>query len=344
MGGYGCNDTLTTNGNVFVLDANGGAASSLHVFSGPDGSTPDGRVVLTADRGLLLGATTTGGPGGGGVLFQIPLGPKPTASTGGPYTVAEGATVTLMATGKDPDGGQVTFAWDLDNDGEFDDSSSEVIDYVAGSDRDGPGTYPVAVRVTTQAGVFTDASSAVTVTNVAPIVDAGGGVVLEWGQPLGRGGAFTDPGAEDWTATVDYGDGSGLLGLVLSEKSFTLAHSYARAGWYTVTVTVTDDDGGVGTDTFVVTWTAGSVTSGPFDQIADLIEDGTLNSGQGTSLLTKLEQALSALEAGGERKAVTMLEAFIHEVSAYENAGTLEDATADSLIAAALAVIDSISG
>ena len=43
----------------------------------------------------------------------------PTADAGGPYTVDEGSSITVTATGTDPDGDPVTFAWDLDNDGTF---------------------------------------------------------------------------------------------------------------------------------------------------------------------------------------------------------------------------------
>jgi len=56
------------------------------------------------------------------------------------------------------------------------------------------------------------------------------------------------------TATVGYGDGSGVQSLTLNpDRIFTLSHTYADSGTYTVTVTVTDDAGGVGSDTAVIT-------------------------------------------------------------------------------------------
>lgn len=57
--------------------------------------------------------------------------------------------------------------------------------------------------------------------------------------------SFTDPGADEWTAMVDYGDGS-LETLEMIGKTFPLSHTYAGSGSgpFTVTVTVTDDEGG----------------------------------------------------------------------------------------------------
>ena len=56
-----------------------------------------------------------------------------------------------------------------------------------------------------------------------------------------RAGSFTDPDADSWSATVDYGDGAGAVPLSLAaDKSFQLSHSYLDNGSYTVTVSVDD--------------------------------------------------------------------------------------------------------
>jgi hypothetical protein len=82
-------------------------------------------------------------------------------------------------------------------------------------------------------------------------VDAGADVTTT--GTLSQNGSFTDPDADTWTATVDYGDGSGTQPLTLSGKNFTLNHTYTSSGTFTVTVSVDDGVSGVGTDTVQVT-------------------------------------------------------------------------------------------
>ena len=92
-----------------------------------------------------------------------------------------------------------------------------------------------------------------TVNNVAPTVDAGGRTTVHVGAMFTRNGSFTDPGADSWTATVNYGDGAGVQPLDLnSARRFHLQHRYVTPGAYTVVVTVRDDDGGVSADSFVI--------------------------------------------------------------------------------------------
>jgi PKD repeat protein len=114
------------------------------------------------------------------------------------------------------------------------------------------GVYTVTLTVSDR---FLDdqASVEVTVTNVAPVVNAGPDATRDEGSQFTQNGSFVDPGDDVWTATVDYGDGSGVQALALTGKNFTLSHTYIDNGSYTVTVTVSDDDGGVGDDQLTVT-------------------------------------------------------------------------------------------
>ncbi|HET9602159.1 MAG TPA: ExeM/NucH family extracellular endonuclease [Acidimicrobiales bacterium] len=74
----------------------------------------------------------------------------PTVDAGGPYTVVEGGSMTLTATGTDPEGGTLSFAWDLDGDGMFESPGASVT-FAAGADQ-APATRTVTVRVTDQSG------------------------------------------------------------------------------------------------------------------------------------------------------------------------------------------------
>ncbi|MGJ0515824.1 MAG: PKD domain-containing protein, partial [Methylomicrobium sp.] len=115
------------------------------------------------------------------------------------------------------------------------------------------GVYTVTVAVTDDNGGSGSDTVQVTVNNVAPAVNAGADATANEGAAFSQSGSFADPGADTWTATVDYGDGSGVQALALSGKTFTLNHVYADNGVYTVTVAVTDDNGGSGSDTVQVT-------------------------------------------------------------------------------------------
>jgi len=173
----------------------------------------------------------------------------PVAGTLGIYTVDEGSSIKLNgAADSDPNGDRLNFDWDLDGDGTFE-TKGAMAEFVGA---DGPAEQHVTLRVTGLSG--TDrASTTVTVRNVAPTVHAGADAIVNEGSAFSQAGAFTDPGADTWSATVDYGDGSGLQPLSLNGKNFTLAHAYADNGAYTATVTVTDDDGGAGSGTVQVT-------------------------------------------------------------------------------------------
>lgn len=84
-------------------------------------------------------------------------------------------------------------------------------------------------------------------------------------------GSFTDSDSLSWTATVDYGDGSGVQPLSLSGQNFTITHLYNTPGTFTITVAVTDNQRAVGTATTTVT-----VNAAP--QIAAL-SGGSINTG-----------------------------------------------------------------
>ena len=174
-------------------------------------------------------------------VVRVVLNDPPTVSAGGPYGVDEGSTVTLTASGSDPEGGSVSYAWDLDGNGTFETAGQSV----SFSPDDGPATPVVRVRATDDAGLDSTAQATVTVVNVAPTVTAldpspVNGLV---GQGVTFTGAATDPSTADTAAgfawAFDAGSGFGAFG------SNGFVTSYSACGTHSVDAKARDKDGGV---------------------------------------------------------------------------------------------------
>src|SRR4029079_15217880 len=123
--------------------------------------------------------------------------------------------------------------------------------------------YTVTVKVTDKDGGVGTATFKVTVSNVAPTVTAPANQTANEGASTSFSlGSFSDPGVNDspWAVDVDWGDSTAHSTFNASTQGSlgSLSHTYADnttppAKGYTVTVKVTDKDGGVGTATFKVT-------------------------------------------------------------------------------------------
>ena len=183
-----------------------------------------------------------------GLHFNMP----PTADAGGPYSVAEGGSVTLSASGTDPENDTLTYAWDLDNNGTFETAGQNAT--FSAALLDGPSTWTVKVRVF-DGDLAAVASATVSVQNVAPTASAGGPYA---GVPFGSvtfAGVATDPaGPRDtltyaWDFDYDGTFAADATGVDLKNPS----HIYLTTGTYTVALRVTDDDGGASFATAPVT-------------------------------------------------------------------------------------------
>jgi hypothetical protein len=164
----------------------------------------------------------------------------PTVDAGGPYAVDEGSSVTLTAAGSDPDGGALSYAWDLDGDGVYETAGQSV----SFAPDDGPASRTVSVRATDPAGLSAAASASVAVHNVAP--------TAAFSAPAGAdvGSSFTlsltgaaDPSAADTAAGFTYAFDCGAgYGPFTSSASASCAAG--DVGPAAVGAIVRDKDGG----------------------------------------------------------------------------------------------------
>jgi hypothetical protein len=211
-----------------------------------------------ADNGTFTVTVTVNDDAGSGTdTVQVTVNNvPPTVSAGADATINEGSTFTQPGSFTDPGTADTWTATINYGDGSGNqplalnpDKTFSLSHTYADN-----GVFTVTVTVTDDDGGSGSDTVQVTVNNVPPIVDAGADATINEGATFSSTGSFTDPGADTWTATVNYGDGSGSQPLTLNaDKTFSLSHTYPDNGLYTVTVTVTDDDGGAGVDTVTVT-------------------------------------------------------------------------------------------
>jgi PKD repeat protein len=131
----------------------------------------------------------------GGTVRRIRyVGSSPTAeATATPTTGSPPLTVSFDGTGsRDPDGDALAYAWDLDGDGAFDDSTSSQPTYVYTT----AGTYTASLRVTDTRGLTGTDTVTITVTgNTAPtatITAPTAGTTWRVGDLISFSGSATD--------------------------------------------------------------------------------------------------------------------------------------------------------
>lgn len=288
--------------------ATGKAVAEQVVIDGIKGTGVDASFLQARDAILAADQTNSGGAnrcliwsafaaremgfsaassGNGSSVTPATDGPAncvPTASAGGPYNGAEGSTITLTsAASTDPDGQPLSTAWDLDNDGQFDDGATPSIGFSTGQD----GVFTVGVEVTDGDGFKDTATAVVTVTNAAPTVDVPAIPAADEGSLVTANVSAVDPGWLDvLEATVDWGDGtSSLVGgsqeSVPPDATYSgqATHVYGDNGVYNVTFCVADDDTSTcSTEPVTVNNVAPSVVLDPA-QLNDLVEGGLLPTG-----------------------------------------------------------------
>jgi hypothetical protein len=211
-------------------------------FIGVDGPATLTVIVQVTDNGGLTGvasATVT--------VDNVP----PTATFNASASVDEGSDILLSLTNPvdvPADLSSLQYAFDCGSGysafGASNTASCPTVDN---------GTRNVGGKVMDKDGDVSEYTATVTINNVAPTV--GIPVVSPEssteGSSVTASATFSDPGVNDapFTCIVNYGDGSGnLTGTVSGNTCTGPAHVYLTFGSYTVTITVTDKDGGTGSN------------------------------------------------------------------------------------------------
>ena len=209
---------------------------------------------LITNTAVLVATDPVFGPLNTSAIFEVNIPPEIDIIRF--YEINEGQSITLTGTITDPgqlDSFELVVNWG--------DGLTETLNYPSGTTAfnvphhyadDDPTVTPVdeyfiSLTLFDSDGAFDEKVAYATVHNVAPTVDIGADITILPDQTITFTGIFTDPGVLD-TFTYDWSFGDG----VTATGTLTTSHIYPDEGSYTVTLTVRDDDSGVGQDTRIV--------------------------------------------------------------------------------------------
>jgi Ca2+-binding RTX toxin-like protein len=221
-------------------------------------AVPTAVAVQSDDKVVVFGVGNTADDFALARYGQTVVAP-PVASAGVDQFINEGQFANFSAAGST--GSKLTYAWDLDNDGQFDDGVGVTASRSFGDN----GNFTVRVQVTDDQNQSDIAALVVHVANVNPAPSVGGPTSGVRQQSLSFTGSFIDPGFLDThQVSWNFGDGNTIaLHPSTDPGALVPTHVYTSSGTFLVTFGVRDDDNAtVFTQSYSVTIAATGIVAG----------------------------------------------------------------------------------
>jgi len=257
----------------------------------------------------------------------------PLAAIAGPAALNEGDSATFSASASiDPNGTIVSYEWSFS-----DGATASGVDATRTFAQD--GLYVVTLTVTDNDGLTDTASISVVVANVVPTAAAIADATVIAGGTYTVAGTFADPGADTWTVTVDFGDGSAPAQAIVSSREFSLGHVYPAAGTFTVTVTVADDDASSSATHTVTVISPAAALEPALAAVSDLVARGKISRGLGNLLKAEIAAAQDLLNRGKTVAASALLRVIVVQIDLFVRLRVLTAADAAPLRAILVQVI-----
>ncbi len=228
--------------DILLFDAKGNA---INAFDSGGTLIPSGQPALPT--GAIQTATGANARVRYSLISSIPgfAGAVVSASTSGSaYTIAEGQSVTLSGSATPATNTTIeSETWDLNSDGTFGDvvglNPTVTWSELVALGLNGPGTYPIALRVESGTTTVT-AYSSLTITAVAPVVSASGSGTVTLGQPYTIDFSAQEVSGVNYGVTawsINWGDGTTSP---LPSGATSDTHAYMTLGRFMIVATATD--------------------------------------------------------------------------------------------------------